>query len=354
MGRRTYSEGRISIIVPVYNVREYLDRCMESIFKQKCRDLEIILVDDGSTDGSGKMCDEYAERDSRVIAMHQKNGGLSAARNSGLDIATGEWIAFADSDDYLEEDMLETLLSACVAHGVPLASCLARFEYGGNKDGAGDGQGNGPRASRSMGDSKGAGCHLGMAADSARLPTGKFIALMSLRDDIGFSAWNKLYHRTLWKGMRYPAGRNYEEVATIYKVAARAGSAGCVLIEREMYAYQIRAGSITRSTRNYYDFEKSAGEYLEWARERHPSLAPTALAYYVRVTTGMLYRAAAANDREVYDWLSRRLPDNIAQSTRYLPGKIKLGYCAARLSREGYYRFCRLYYKMRHHRGGMT
>ena len=95
----------ISVIVPVYNVERYIRQCVESILEQTYADLEIILVDDGSTDGSGSICDEYKLKDNRVVVIHKCNGGLSEARNAGLDIARGEYIGFVDSDDYIEPDM---------------------------------------------------------------------------------------------------------------------------------------------------------------------------------------------------------------------------------------------------------
>lgn len=101
----------ISIIVPVYNIKEYLAGCMESLQKQTCPDLEIILVDDGSTDGSGALCDGYAAQDCRVQVVHKENGGLSSARNAGLEVATGQWILFVDGDDYLAQNAVEQLLT---------------------------------------------------------------------------------------------------------------------------------------------------------------------------------------------------------------------------------------------------
>ena len=99
----------ISVIVPVYNVEEYLPTCIESILNQTYKDLEILLIDDGSTDNSGKICDEYAKQDNRCIVIHQQNKGLSGARNTGLDHATGEYISFIDGDDYIHPQMLEIL-----------------------------------------------------------------------------------------------------------------------------------------------------------------------------------------------------------------------------------------------------
>ena len=99
----------VSVIVPVFNVEKYLDKCIESLIKQKLKDIEIILVDDGSTDLSGKICDEWKTRDSRIQVIHKKNGGLSDARNVGVELAKGKYIGFVDSDDYVSDDMFQIL-----------------------------------------------------------------------------------------------------------------------------------------------------------------------------------------------------------------------------------------------------
>lgn len=111
----------VSIIVPVYNVEKYLSQCIESIVAQSYQDLEIILVDDGSTDSSGAIADQYAQKDLRIKVIHKKNAKVSAARNSGLDAATGEWVCFADADDYLEPDYVEYLLTMAVSNDVDIA-----------------------------------------------------------------------------------------------------------------------------------------------------------------------------------------------------------------------------------------
>lgn len=113
-------QKRISVIVPVYNVEDYLPKCLDSILAQTYQNLEIILVDDGSPDRSGEICDQYAERDSRVAVIHKANGGVCAARNVGLDAATGEMIGFVDSDDWIEPDMYEVLLEKMQEHGADI------------------------------------------------------------------------------------------------------------------------------------------------------------------------------------------------------------------------------------------
>ncbi|MBE5873478.1 MAG: glycosyltransferase [Lachnospiraceae bacterium] len=115
--------GKISVIVPVYNVEKYLEQCVDSILCQTYDNLELILVDDGSKDGSGQICDCYAERDSRIRVIHQENKGISAARNVGLDVATGEYIAFVDSDDFIKPEMYEVMIGAIAENDADIVLC---------------------------------------------------------------------------------------------------------------------------------------------------------------------------------------------------------------------------------------
>lgn len=112
----------ISIIIPVYNVEQYLSRCLDSVINQTYKNLEIICIDDGSTDNSGKICDEYFLKDTRIKVIHKQNGGVSSARNAGLDIAKGDYIGFVDADDWINIDHFEYLLKLCIKHNVLLAT----------------------------------------------------------------------------------------------------------------------------------------------------------------------------------------------------------------------------------------
>lgn len=123
-------QDKISVIIPVYNVEKYFSTCMETVLNQTYKNLEIILVDDESTDNSGKMCDEYAKKDSRVKVVHKKNEGAASARNAGLDIATGEYIGFIDSDDFVELDFYEVLYKCIIEENADLAMCRLVDCYG--------------------------------------------------------------------------------------------------------------------------------------------------------------------------------------------------------------------------------
>ena len=114
---------KISIIIPIYNVKEYLKRCVDSVLNQSYKNIEVILIDDGSTDGSEKICDEYAKKDKRVVVVHQKNSGVSASRNKGIELATGKYIGFVDSDDYIHKDMFEKLYNSLISTSSSISMC---------------------------------------------------------------------------------------------------------------------------------------------------------------------------------------------------------------------------------------
>ena len=118
----------VSVIIPVYQVEAYINRCVDSVLNQKYRELEVILVDDGSPDRCGAICDEYALKDNRIVVIHKKNGGLSSARNAALDICKGEYIMFVDSDDYVEPDFCESAMSV-VEHDQVLCASFGYFEH---------------------------------------------------------------------------------------------------------------------------------------------------------------------------------------------------------------------------------
>lgn len=119
----------ISVIIPVYNVEKYLHRCLDSVIEQTYKNLEVILIDDGSTDHSGEICDDYAAKDVRIHVIHQENQGVSAARNKGLDTAKGEYIAFVDSDDYILPEMYAKMLECIIENNVDFCVCQWQYEY---------------------------------------------------------------------------------------------------------------------------------------------------------------------------------------------------------------------------------
>lgn len=244
----------ISVIVPIYKVEQYLRQCVDSILNQTHSALEVILVDDGSPDGSGKICDEYAARDSRVRVIHKKNGGLSDARNAGIDIARGDYIAFVDSDDWLEPDTYESMLAAMEKYQAKLV-CAGRFD---NSDETGS-------------------CTVGLCPEKEELlPAVPLVRKIFHWDHMDAAAWDKLYARELFREIRYPVGRVMEDIPTTYRLVLLAG--GGVLLPKPVYHYRCRSGSITYSAvseRNFHLSENAAMVY-EDILKTVPELVPDA------------------------------------------------------------------------------
>lgn len=186
------TKGLVSIIIPVYNVEKYIRRCLDSIIKQTYRDIEIILVDDGTPDNSGDICEEYALKDDRIKVFHKENGGLSDARNYGIERAAGDYIVCVDSDDYVEEDYIEYLRNLQIKYNTKMAICQHRtlYDNGFVKD-------------------------IGKIHDE-QLSCHDCLKRMLYHDVIDTSAWAKLYKRELFNDISYPKGKIFEDIGTTY------------------------------------------------------------------------------------------------------------------------------------------
>jgi len=214
-------EPLISVIVPVYNVGAYVEACLESIVNQTYDNLEIIVVDDGSTDDSGNQCDRWAERDERIRVIHQPNGGLSAARNTGLDAMHGENVMMVDSDDVLHPAAARLLLDA-------MHSSRADVVVGGYTPFVGDGP-QWPAVDRSA-------CEISVYDQQQAM-----LAIF-YQHRLTHSAWARLYRSSLFAGIRYPVGLYYEDLAVIYPLVKK-----CSLIaqiDTPVYGYRQREHSI--------------------------------------------------------------------------------------------------------------
>jgi len=210
-------DKKISLIVPVYKVEPYLRKCVDSILAQTYKNLEVILVDDGSPDNCGAICDEYAARDGRIIVIHQKNGGISAARNAGLDIASGDYVGFVDSDDWIEPDMYEYLLSGALEEKAHIVICGHYLDF----------------PHRSLEQS----FHRRQLLKPSQ-------AMEALLEDrlIRSYVWDKLFSRALFDGVRFPVGLNYEDVATTHKTFEAAEAVLC--LPQPKYHYLQRSDGI--------------------------------------------------------------------------------------------------------------
>ena len=221
----------ISIIVPVYKVEPYIKRCVQSIIEQSYKNIEIILVDDGSPDKSGEICDEFSKKDERIKVIHKTNGGLSDARNAGLKIAKGEYIGFVDADDYIEKDMFECLYKLCTENKAQI-SIVSYYEYYNGK-------------------------LISVRKNDKLEKFNKTEAIKELLIDskIQSYAWNKLFKRELFDGIIFPTNKNFEDIATTLLLFEKAEKV--VLLEEPKYHYLRRNDSII-GKKNY----KTYNDYL--------------------------------------------------------------------------------------------
>lgn len=217
-------ETAISVIVPIYRVEKYLPACIDSILNQTFTDFELILVDDGSPDRCPEICDETAKRDARVRVIHQANQGLSAARNAGIEAARGAWLSFVDSDDYIAPQFYEKLYQTAQRTDADCVMCSVQ-----NVDESG----------------KSIDSALMRVADEVK--TGQEVLQKIGRDDVTpyLTAWNKLYRRKLFNTLRYPAGRQNEDVFVFAELFCQVQRAACVA--EPLYFYRKRIGSIMNS-----------------------------------------------------------------------------------------------------------
>ncbi|SFG65331.1 glycosyltransferase family 2 protein [Oribacterium sp. WCC10] len=227
----------ISVIVPVYNVEPYLRKCLDSIVNQTYKDLEILVIDDGSTDGCGKICDEYGEKDKRIRVFHTENRGLSAARNLGLDEAKGDWIGFVDSDDWIDEDMYEALYDRALETGADVVECGYYSEYQNS------------------------------TVENIKedvVFTGENAVLMLLQGKLSNTVWSKLWRNVCFKNLRFPVGRLFEEYAITYRLLYDAEKV-CA-IHSSKYHYFQRSDSISRihSMKNLTDLWLSNKERYDF------------------------------------------------------------------------------------------
>ena len=209
----------VSIVVPIYNVEDYIRECIDSIINQTYNNLEIILVDDGSPDSCPIICDQYASLDPRVKVIHKENGGLSSARNAGIEVASGEWIVFVDSDDYINKSMIAELLDLQNETQAQIVVC----DFCSFNDGAI------PKTKH---------------FNNTVIDYSNFEAIeaMFYRNGIGWTVWNKLYDISLFESIRFPEGVYCEDSATLYKLYLKANLIS--YSKQKLYYYRIRQGSI--------------------------------------------------------------------------------------------------------------
>lgn len=263
----------ISIIIPIYKVEEYLDECIISVVNQTHKNLEIILVDDGSPDNCPAMCDDWAKKDERIRVIHKLNGGLSDARNAGINIASGEYIAFVDSDDYIKPDMMEKLYTAICQENADIAACGILSCEGGKETVW--------------------GCHNVVGISE------QILKMLYNETSYPVSAFNKLYLRSCWKELRFPVGKTCEDAFTTYQLIHN--SKRIAMIPEALYCYRIRPGSIMTSSFSLkkMDEEEAWQCNYKFVELNYPKLKKAAFDFYLQ-RVNVLLHTMTQEDRNNY------------------------------------------------------
>lgn len=241
-------EPVISVIIPVYNTEQYLHKCIDSVRGQTLREIEIILVDDGSPDNCGKICDEYAAQDSRIRVIHQENRGLSAARNVGIEAAQADVIGFVDSDDWIEPDMFALLYQNMAKENADISVCGMYIHKNNSITLRGD---------------------LTYTVQNSR----EAIRSLFQLSGVGVAAWNKLYRRQMYNTIRFPEGRIYEDAFIMVQLMDTANTV--VFDMQPKYHYIRRKGSITMHSYRAESHDKIDAAYYnyKYISQKYPDLA---------------------------------------------------------------------------------
>ena len=310
-------DEKISVIVPVYNVEQYLERCVDSIINQTYKNLEIILVNDGSTDNSGQLCDELAKKDDRIRVIHKKNGGLSDARNVGIDEAEAELVGFIDSDDYIDEDMYEVLINNLKAANADLSMCGHYDVYN-----------NVPESQVS--DKK-----------TWELSTQEAIKMVMEAKILSVTAVNKLYKKSLFSELKFEIGKIAEDAFIMIKLLDKCNK--IVATNEKKYYYVHRENSITtqKFSLKFLNVIEAYEQNKEIILEKYPELKEVAQmrmnwAYFYVLDRLLLDKEY--NDKKLENKLISYLKDHsksILRDSLFTKGR-KIGFVALLLNRNLY------------------
>lgn len=273
---------KISVVIPVYNVEKYLSECLDSVVNQTYKNLQIIIVDDGSTDFSRKICDVYAEKDNRITVVHQKNAGAGAAKNTGLELIDGDYFSIIDSDDYIELDMYEKMVNSLEKYNADIVQCLFRNVYVNDSfDRKYKFKGNYPK-----------------------VLTPKNFLKEYLYDWKYAIFWNKLFKKSLLQNIKFPVGRKIDDEFFTYKLICN--SKKIVNIEDVLYSYRMRKTSVMNendSDRLIYDRIDCFVERYDYIRRKYPSLNKK---YLTKLYDSLLYyKTQVKNTEKLEKYISK-------------------------------------------------
>lgn len=264
----------ISVIVPAYNVEKYIARCLDSILSQTYTNLEVLLIDDGSTDSTGRICDDYARKDERVRVIHQENQGLAEVRNIGIREAKGEWIQFVDSDDWIEPETIETCYNLALKNDAEIVCFQYVYEYESEEYGS---------RKTNHGDNR---------YYSDRIMSGEeAFSVVMMPGYVDVLSCNKLIKTDILDGIEYPRGKTAEDLLTTYKIVIKARTV--LFTAREFYHYLQQSSSITHTYKpdQLYNIFNGMLDYIKLAHDRKLNENHS---YMINIMSGVWFRKVAA------------------------------------------------------------
>lgn len=276
----------ISVIVPVYKCEQYIESCVDSILNQTFTDFEIILVDDGSPDNSGKICDQLAEKHKKIVVLHQENQGQAAARNNGVKIARGEWLHFVDCDDHIHPKMLEALYNTVTENDVKLAMCSALQDVSLPED---------------------FNCHKNFHFETFQMNEDNILKLCKNEKYYYWVVWGKLIHKSIYEKHPLTEGRIYEDNAIVCKWLYEAKKVA--LTHTPLYFYYVNTSSTTKKefTKKHLDVLWAFKEQIDFFNSINFKKMTEHLAtYYFEISANMHYRAKTENAKELIPYIKNK------------------------------------------------
>lgn len=299
---------KVSIIIPVYNIEQFLPRCLDSVISQTYTNLEIILVDDGSTDSSGRICDEYAEKDKRIVVVHKANAGVSAARNSGMDIVTGDYIGFVDGDDLVEPQMYEILVRNAVNAEADISTCqMDTISVDGVINNI---------YQHSVG----------------TIPVDGIVQnyfFDSFTKSIMYSQCNKIFRKEIIQGLRYKGYKYCEDILFVFEALGKSEKIYYDDFVGYHYIHREKSAMTSTFSSNRLDYIAAGEEIVAICDEKYPNAAAKARAWLYQHTLVLLRNILLLPDQSEYAEYIREKKDYIRNNRsclKHLPAKRKLDY----------------------------